>query len=108
MVLLKKVFISILIFALLFIANSSVFAKERSVLLDDINTKNFNEKIKNIPKSKIKQICSYDYCDYVDVKEIESNLSNYIKKYIAKIGDVETQKMVLVKGIKITKIVLYD
>ena len=106
MVLLKKTTI-ILSISLLFLT-ISVFAKNELLILNDINTKNFREKIDFLQLSQIKQICSYDYCDYVDIDDINSNLYNFTKKYIAMIDDEELQKMLLVKGIKITKIVLYD
>ena len=106
--LLKKILPYLISFIFLFIINSTVFAEEKSILLDDVNTKNFTLKVTNIPLSNIKELCSYNYCDYVDNDDFKTNLSNFTKKYIANISDVEIQKSILVKGIKITKIILYD
>lgn len=105
---LKRAFIYIAAFIFLFIINTTAFAQERALLLNDVNTKNFLDKVTNVPISNIKKICSYDYCDYVTTGEFNDNLINFTKKYIATISDVETQKSILVKGIKITKIILYD
>lgn len=97
-----------LVFIFLFVVNSTVFADSRTILLDNVNTKNFKEKLQTIPLSNIKQVCSYDFCDYVNIDEINSGLINFTKKYIATIDDVEIQKIISVKGLKITKIILYD
>ena len=105
---LKRALIYTSVFIFLFVINSTVFAKDRILLLEDVNTKNFVNKVTYISLSNIKKICSYDYCDYVNANDFNNNLDNYTKKYIATISDVETQKTILVKGIKITKIILYD
>ena len=104
----KRLFLYILAFIFLFIINSTVLAQDRTLLLSDVNTKNFVNKVTYVSLSNIKKICSYDYCEYVNTQEFENDLAGFTKKYIASISDVETQKTLLVKGIKITKIILYD
>lgn len=105
---LKKILIFLFTFTSLFIINLDAFAEQRIVLLNDVNIHNFKEKIKSISISSIKKICSYDYCDYVDLNKIDSGLTNFVKKYISTINDVEMQKTIEVKGIKITKVILYN
>ena len=105
---LKKFLISLFIFVFLLLLNSTVFAEERSFLLNDVSTLNFREKVKSIPLFNIKKMCSYEYCDYVNLENVNLGIEEFSKKYIATISDAEVQKTLMVKGIKITKLILYN
>lgn len=95
-----------LIFASLLLINTQVRAGERVLLLNDVSTNNLDSKLSSINVSGIKKICSYDYCDYIDMNNLKASLDTYVRKYIEKVDSEEERNTILVKGIKITKIIL--
>lgn len=96
-------FMTLLILLLITLIN--VFATEKTEIeYDDLTTKNFVEKIKDIPYIESSKICSYDYCDYLRGDTLTSSIEIFTKKYLNTIKDEEIKLSLKVKGIKITKI----
>ena len=95
-----------IVFISMFFVNAEALDSEHDLIFDDLNTINFKNKINNIDIYDIKELCSYDYCDYVDLSNVDSGLDVYTKKYLRTINDEETKRTIEVQGIKITKIKL--
>lgn len=102
----KKIILFTMVFISIFLVDTFAIPKERSILLDDVNTLNIKDKVKNIDFSEIKKICSYDFCDYIDGSFFKSSINTFTNKYLNTINDEEIKKELRVKGIKITKIIL--
>ena len=101
----KKVFMVLIIFLLVISIN--VKSKSDGVVLNDVNTLNFEYKIKEKKlEHKIKIICSYDFCDYINGESLKDIIYNFEMKYLDTIDDIDLKNELKVKGVKITKVYL--
>lgn len=99
----KNVLIYPLVFISLFLINIQVKAGERRILLNDVNTLNIKDKL-DVDIREVKQICSYEYCGYISSNDIDGSIDSFTDNYIKEKG--MSSEDVMVKGIKITKIVI--
>lgn len=72
----------------------------------NVTTKNLSEYVKENISRDINYFCSYDDCYLVKEKNINISISNFEENYFKRLN--EDDRLILnVKGIAITKIVLY-
>ena len=104
----KKFLVLIILTILLVIAYPKVEASElkNELFYTDLNTKNFKDKI-SIDYKDIKAICCYEKCFLVKTESMDSMLEDYINKYTDNASE-EEKLTAIIKGLKITKIILKD
>lgn len=102
----KKILLYLFIFMSILKIDAMARGFDHNLIFDDLNTINFQEKLKDIDLNRISKICSYDFCDYLKGNNIEDSLEIFTKKYIKNIQDEEIKNTLNVKGVKITKITL--
>lgn len=80
----------------------------KSFLTDNLTTKNFIEEMKYVNHKEIKGLCTYDFCDYLFGESLEEGLENYTKSYLRTIKDDEVRFSLLVKGFRITEVIMQN
>lgn len=80
---------------------------DEDLYFDNLTTLNFKEN-KDLDYNSIKQLCSYDFCDYISGDNLQEALEHFTLNYLKTIGDEETRSILKIKGIRITKIVLLN
>lgn len=81
---------------------------KREMSLNDVTTKNFISKLGFLPTSLIETVCSYDYCSYFDGENVNRGLALFTEEYLSRIDSEEIRAELRIKGIKITKIVIFQ
>lgn len=104
----KKILLTLLLFICLFAFTLSSQAESTDLAFDDLTTLNFYKRSNELDFQAIKKICSYDYCSYREGESMKEALEIFTKKYLTTIKDEETRSMLKIKGIRITKIVLFN
>lgn len=75
---------------------------------DDVTTKNILTKFNENVLNNISKVCTYEYCDYLDVTRGEDGIFNYVSKYLKTLNDEDIKNTLKVKGVKITKIIFKE
>ncbi len=97
----------LLLFIVLNIKESFAYKSNYLVIKPkNVTTKNLGEYVKENISRDLNYFCSYDDCYVVREKNINKSISNFEKYYLKKL-DEEDRLILNVKGISITKIVLY-
>lgn len=101
-----SIIIILLIFTAVFVYAEALPKKE--IYIDDVTTKNFLSKMGYLQTSSIETVCSYDFCSYFDGENVEHGLELFTREYLTQIDDEEVKAELRIKGIKITKVVMYQ
>lgn len=101
-----SIIIMLLVFTAMFV-HAAAFPK-KEIYIDDVTTKNFLSKMGYLKTSTIETVCSYDFCSYFDGEDVERGLELFTKEYLTQIADEEVKAELRIKGIKITKVVMYQ
>lgn len=105
MMFMKKLMLIILLF-LVMCLNVGAKSSSKEIYFDDMTTKNFISKAGYLPLHSIKQICTYDFCDYIKSENVYAALDIFSKNYLKTIKDEEIRSSLNIKGIKITMVIL--
>ena len=84
-----------------------VYAKPEGseTLYENLTTKNFLKKMKDINYQEIKGLCVYDFCDYMVGESLEEGLDNFTKSYLKTIEDEEVRASLRIMGFRITEVI---
>lgn len=82
------------------------YAESDELYFENLTTVNFSDKNDELDFNSIKKMCSYDYCDFITGDNIKEALEHFTQNYLRTIEDEEIKSTLLVKGIRITKIIL--
>ena len=97
----------LLLFIILNIKESYSYKNDNLVIEPkNVTTKNLSEYVKETIGGDINYFCSYDDCYLVKEKNINKSVANFEKNYFKGLNE-EDILILNVKGIAITKIVLY-
>ncbi len=80
----------------------------REVTFDDLSTKNFEKVMNGINHQEIKNICTYDFCDYAVGSSYKEILDNFVVNYFKTFDNQELKANLQIKGVKITKVVFQN
>lgn len=101
----KNMLLLIVIFMSCFLMNVFALNEKKYIDLDNVTTNNFFEKV-NYSVNDIKELCTYDFCDYIKSQNKYEMIEIFQKNYLNTIKDDEIKSSLKIKGIKITKIIL--